>query len=179
MYKIKHADISEPGVVLSRVIEKKIYIIRGQKVMIDFDLAELYMVPTYRLNEAVKRNRKRFPEDFMFQLTKEEGILTSQFAMSKKGDRGGRRTLPYAFTEQGVAMLSSILNSERAIEVNIAIKRTFVQIRKLMTSNEELGRKLKEIEATYDERFKVVFTVLRKLINPPDQHKSKIGFKTQ
>jgi hypothetical protein len=109
------------------VIERKIYLIRGQKVMIDADLAQLYGVPTYRLNEAVKRNRKRFPSDFMFQLSKKQAeSLTSQFAISKKG-RGGRRTLPYAFTEQGVAMLSSVLNSERAIQVNIVIMRAFVK----------------------------------------------------
>jgi hypothetical protein len=118
-----------------QLIERKIYLIRGHKVMIDVDLAEMYDVPTYRLNEAVKRNRRRFPKDFMFRLTtieagalgsqfatskKSRDVLTSQIAISKKG-RGGRRTLPYAFTEQGVAMLSSVLNSERAIEVNIAI----------------------------------------------------------
>ena len=120
------------------IIERRIYLIRGQKVMLDSDLTELYKVPTYRLNEAVRRNGKRFPEDFMFRLTKEETeILTSQFAMSNKG-RGGRRTFPYAFTEQGVAMLSSVLNSERAIEVNIAIMRAFVKLREMLLSNEDL-----------------------------------------
>lgn len=105
------------------LIERRIYLIRAQKVMIDSDLADLYGVATFRLNESVKRNRKRFPADFMFQLNRKEAdVLTSQIAMSKKG-RGGRRTLPYAFTEQGVAMLSSVLNSERAIEVNIAVMR--------------------------------------------------------
>src|SRR5258708_24226461 len=111
--------------VPDEVVMSKILLIRGKKVMIDRDLAELYGVPTFRLNEQVKRNRKRFPEDFMFQLTGAEATaLTSQVAMSNTG-RGGRRTLPYAFTEQGVAMLSSVLNSERAIEVNIAIMRAF------------------------------------------------------
>jgi hypothetical protein len=123
------------------LIERRIYLIRGQKVMIDSDLANLYGVPTFRLNEAIKRNRKRFPADFMFQLNKKEtGVLTSQFAMSKKG-RGGRRTFPYVFTEQGVAMLSSVLNSERAIQVNIAIMRAFVKLRQLLESNEQLNRK--------------------------------------
>src|ERR1700674_173085 len=117
--------------VLVTLIERRIYLIRAQKVMIDTDLAQLYGVPTYRLNEAVKRNRKRFPADFMFQLNnKETESLTSQFAISKKG-RGGRRTVPYAFTEQGVAMLSSVLNSERAIKVNIVIMRAFVQLRQM------------------------------------------------
>src|SRR3989442_10472023 len=109
--------------------------------MIDADLGQLYDVPTYRLNEAVKRNRRRFPSDFMFQLNKKGAeSLTSQFAISNKG-RGGRRTLPYAFAEQGVAMLSSVLNSERAIEVNIAIMRAFVKLRQMLESNEELNRK--------------------------------------
>ena len=111
---------------------RRIYLIRGHKVMIDADLGHLYDVPTYRLNEAVKRNRRRFPADFMFPLNKQEAkSLTSQFAISKKG-RGGRRTLPYAFTEQGVAMLSSVLKSERAIDVNIAIMRAFVKLRQML-----------------------------------------------
>src|SRR5215208_5210566 len=124
-----------------QLIERRIYLIRGQKVMMDFDLAELYGVPTKRLNEQASRNKKRFPEDFMFQLTKEEAeALRSQSATSKTG-RGGRRYLPYAFTEQGVAMLSSVLNSEQAIEVNIAIMRAFVRLRQLLETNEELNRK--------------------------------------
>ena len=122
-----------------QLIERRIYLIRGQKVMIDTDLAELYGVPTFRLNEAVKRNKKRFPEDFMFQLTKEEEeSLTSQIAISKTG-RGGRRTRPYAFTEQGVAMLSSVLKSERAIEVNIAIMRAFVKLRQVRRRHPKAG----------------------------------------
>src|SRR6266702_7176666 len=117
------------------LIERRIYVIRGQKVMLDTDLAELYQVATFRLNEAVKRNADRFPEDFMFQLTKEEAdALTSQFAMSKTG-RGGRRTLPYAFTEHGVAMLSSVLNSDRAVRMNILIIRAFVQLRELLATH--------------------------------------------
>lgn len=144
-------------------------------------LAELHGVPTFRLNEAVKRNRRRFPEDFMFQLTKEETeSLTSQFAMSKAG-RGGRRTRPYVFTEQGVAMLSSVLNSERAIEVNIAIMRAFVKLREMLESNEELNRKFAALErklATHDKYFRVVFEELRKLIVAPEKPRRRIGFTT-
>jgi hypothetical protein len=170
---------------LSRVsvelIERRIYLIRGHKVMIDVDLGHLYDVPTYRLNEAVKRNRSRFPADFMFQLNKEEAeCLTSQFAISKKG-RGGRRTLPYAFTEQGVAMLSSVINSEQAIEVNIAIMRAFVKLRQMLESNEELNRKFEAVIrklATHDKYFTVVFDELKKLNEPPTRPRKQIGFKT-
>src|SRR5438128_8659947 len=163
------------------LIERRIYLIRTQKVMIDTDLAQLYGVPTYRLNEAVKRNRKRFPADFMFQLNKKEAeSLTSQFAISKKG-RGGRRTLPYAFTEQGVAMLSSVLNSERAIQVNIVIMRAFVKLRQILESNEELNRKFASVIrklATHDKNFTVVFDELKKLNEPPTPPRKQIGFKT-
>jgi len=149
--------------------------------MIDVDLAELYDVPTYRLNEAVKRNRRRFPADFMFQLNREEAeSLTSQFAISKKG-RGGRRTLPYAFTEQGVAMLSSVLNSERAIEVNIAIMRAFVKLRQMLESNDELNRKFAAVIrklATHDKYFTVVFDELKKLNEQPTPSGKQIGFKS-
>src|SRR6476659_4286398 len=124
-----------------QLIERRIYLIRGQKVMIDEDLAELYGVPTKRLNEQVRRNRKRFTADFMFQLTKEEEQnLRSQFATSSSG-HGGRRSRAHVFTEQGVAMLSSVLNSERAIEVNIMIMRDFVKLRQMLESNEEPNRK--------------------------------------
>jgi len=164
-----------------QLIERRIYLIRGQKVMIDTDLAELYGVPTFRLNEAVKRNKKRFPEDFMFQLTKEEEeSLTSQIAISKTG-RGGRRTRPYAFTEQGVAMLSSVLKSERAIEVNIAIMRAFVKLRQILETNEELNRKFAAVIrklATHDKYFKVVFDELKKLTHQPDKPRRQIGFST-
>ena len=146
--------------------------------MLDSDLAELYEVPTYRLNEAVKRKYKRFPEDFMFQLTKEEGdALTSQIAISNKR-RGGRRTLPYVFTEQGVAMLSSVLNSERAALVNIAIMRAFVQFRGIAATNKELLLKVNEIEKKYDENFRVVFTAIKRLMEPPPlPPKRHIGFR--
>ena len=163
-----------------QIIERIIYLIRGQKVMIDADLGQLYDVPTYRLNEAVKRNRRRFPSDFMFQLNKKEAeSLTSQFAISNKG-RGGRRTLFYAFTEQGVAMLSSVLNSERAIEVNIAIMRAFVKLRQMLESNEELNRKFAAVIrklATHDKYFTVVFDELKKLNQPTILPRKQIGFK--
>jgi len=162
------------------LIERRIYLIRGHKVMIDVDLGQLYDVPTYRLNEAVKRNRRRFPADFMFPLNKQEAkSLTSQFAISKKG-RGGRRTLPYAFTEQGVAMLSSVLKSERAIDVNIAIMRAFVKLRQMLQSNEELNRKFAAVIrklATHDKYFTVVFDELKKLNEQPTRPRKQIGFK--
>src|SRR5438270_13703879 len=161
------------------LIERRIYLIRSQKVMIDTDLAQLYGVATYRLNEAVKRNRKRFPADFMFQLNKKEfESLTSQFAISKKG-RGGRRTLPYVFTEQGVAMLSSVLNSETAIQVNIVIMRAFVKLRQMLEANEELNRKFTAVIrklATHDKYFTVVFDELKKLTAEPAPARRQIGF---
>ena len=127
-------------------IQNLIYEIRGYKVMLDSDLAGLYEIPTYRLNEAVKRNIKRFPANFMFQLKKEEyEVLISQFAISKN-KRGGRRTMPYVFTEQGVAMLSSVLNSERAIQINIQIMNTFVQMRHWALENKEIAQRLAELE---------------------------------
>jgi ORF6N domain len=172
--------------VLVEVIERRILLIRGHKVMLDSHLAELYEVPTFRLNEAVKRNRRRFPEDFMFQLGKEEAeSLTSQFAMSKPG-RGGRRTLPYVFTEQGVAMLilvdlareetlSTVLNSERAIAVNIGIMRAFVRLRQILATHKELAERLSAIEKRYDQQFKVVFDILQQLMEP-EPAKRPIGF---
>jgi hypothetical protein len=167
----------EGSLVPPEVIERRILLLRGHKVMLDSHLAELYEVPTFRLNEAVKRNRRRFPEDFMFRLTKEEaGSLTSQFAMSKPG-RGGRRTLPYVFTEQGVAMLSTVLNSERAIAVNIAIMRTFVRLRQILATHKELAARLAALEKKYDQRFKVVFDILKQLMEPPPSPpKPLLGF---
>jgi len=159
-------------------IERSILLIRGHKVILDSDLAELYGVTTKRLNEQVKRNRARFPDDFMFQLTvSETEILRSQFATSKMG-RGGRRYLRYAFTEQGVAMLSSVLNSERAIKVNIEIMRTFVRLRRMLASHSELARKLDALEKKYDAQFKIVFDAIRQLMAPPEPQppKKRIGF---
>jgi hypothetical protein len=143
-------------------VERRIFLVRGQKVMLDTDLAELYRVPTKSLNLAVKRNADRFPEDFTFQLT-DDG-------------RGGRRYLPYAFTEQGVAMLSSVLRSSRAVQVNIAIMRTFVRLREMLLSNTELARKLAALENKYDAQFKVVFDAIRELMLPPAPPKRQIGF---
>ena len=169
----------ENAMIPSEFIERRIFIIRGRKVMIDDDLAELYQIPTKRLNEAVKRNGNRFPEDFMFQLTTEEfQNLRSQFATSSLS-YGGKRYLPYVFTEQGVAMLSSILHSPRAVAVNIAIMRTFVRLRQLLASNKELAEKVMEMEKKYDKQFKIVFDVLRQLMGPPleKDNKNPMGFK--
>jgi hypothetical protein len=166
-------------------IERAIYLIRGQKVMLDADLAWLYGVSVGRLNEAVRRNINRFPADFMFQLTKDEFEemknrmgrvnLKSQIAISSSG-WGGRRHPPYAFTEQGVAMLSTVLRSDRAIHVNIEIMRAFVRLRRMLASNTDLERKLKELERKYDAQFKVVFDAIRQLMAPPQPAKKKIGF---
>jgi hypothetical protein len=160
----------------TKSIERSILLIRGHKVLIDVHLAALYGVTTKRLNEQVRRNRARFPEDFMFQLTAEEvASLRSQFATSNKG-RGGRRYAPYAFTEQGVAMLSTVLNSERAIQVNIEIMRTFVRLRQMLASNAGLSRKLDALERKYDAQFKIVFDAIRQLMAPPEPKRRKIGY---
>jgi hypothetical protein len=161
------------------LIEKKILLIRGEKVMLDADLAELYQVATFNLNKAVKRNIDRFPQDFMFQLTKQEAdSLRFQIGMSKTEGRGGRRYLPYVFTEHGVAMLSTVLNSERAVKVNIEIMRAFVRLRQMLASNAELARKLDALEKKYDAQFKVVFDAIRQLMTPPVTKKRKIGFRS-
>ena len=171
-------------------VAQLVFFIRGEKVMLDADLAKLYGVTTKALNQAVRRNRMRFPEDFAFRLSAEEfgnlrsqivtssvrqGCLRSQIVTSK-GRRGGRRYQPYAFTEQGVAMLSSVLRSSRAVEVNIAIMRTFVQLRRLMDSNRDLARKIEALEKKYDEQFAVVFEAIKELITPPSPPKKRIGF---
>lgn len=159
-------------------IERLILLIRGKKVLLDFDLAEMYGVETKVLNQAVKRNLKRFPSDFMFQLTSEElNTLRSQFVTSK--GFGGRRVPPYVFTEQGVAMISGVLNSSRAIEVNIAIMRTFVSLRKMLSSNEELSRRLHELETKYDKQFRIVFEAIRELMTPPEPKRNQMGFQIE
>lgn len=163
--------------ILVEMIENKIYLIRGHKVMLDSDLAELYEVPTRRLNEQVKRNIARFPSDFMFQLSSEESeILRSQFATSRL-KHGGRRYTPYVFTEQGVAMLSSVLNSERAVQVNIAIMRVFVKLREMLLTHKDLALKLADMEKKYDSQFKIVFDAIRQLMIPTVPKKERIGFK--
>jgi hypothetical protein len=157
-------------------IERSILLLRGHKVMLDADLAVLYGVSTKRLNEQVRRNRSRFPDDFMFQLTREEvRSLRSQIATSKQG-RGGRRYAPLVFTEQGIAMLSTVLNSERAIQVNIEIMRAFVRLREMIATHKDLARKLEALERRYDAQFKVVFDAIRELMAPPESKKRKIGF---
>ncbi|MBI2989405.1 MAG: ORF6N domain-containing protein [Deltaproteobacteria bacterium] len=155
-------------------IERSILLIRGHKVMLDADLAELYGVETKALNRAFTRNRERFPDDFVFQLTESEfADLRCQIGTSRWG---GRRYLPYAFTEQGVAMLSGVLHSKRAIQVNVEIMRTFVRLRQLLASNAQLARKLEALEKKYDTQFKVVFDAIRQLMSPPEPRKRKIGF---
>jgi hypothetical protein len=175
-------------------VAQLVFFIRGEKVMFDADLAMLYGVEPRVLNQAVARNRKRFPADFVFQLSAREydaltsqivisdkddaraaSALRSQIVMSKRG-RGGRRYLPYAFTEQGVAILSSVLRSARAVEVNIAIMRTFVQLRRLMDTNRDLARKIEALEKKYDEKFAVVFEAIKQLITPSEPPKRRIGF---
>lgn len=164
----------EPALPL-QVIEGKILLIRGYKVMLDSDLAALYGVETKVLVQAVKRNIARFPADFMFQLTNQEvAILRSQSVTSSQW--GGRRYPPYVFTEQGVAMLSSVLGSERAIEVNIQIMRAFVQLREMIASNKDLAKKLDELEKKYDSQFRIVFDAIRQLMTPPETKRKKIGF---
>jgi hypothetical protein len=159
-------------------IQQAILLIRGQKVMLDSDLASLYGVPTRVLNQAVRRHRDRFPADFMFRLTaRENTALRSQIVISKIG-RGGRRSLPLAFTEQGVAMLSSVLNSKRAVRVNIDIMRAFVRLRQLLATHADLARKLGELEKKYDQQFAVVFEAIRELMEPPDEPpKGRLGFQ--
>jgi len=155
--------------ILSEHVERNILLIRGHRVMLDTDLAILYGVPTKRLNEQVMRNKKRFPSDFMFQLTAEEiERLRSQFATLKPGRGQHRKYRPYDFTEQGVAMLSSVLHSERAIQVNIAIMRAFVQLREMIGSNKGLARRLNELEKKYDSQFRVVFEAIRELMAEPE-----------
>jgi len=158
-------------------IEKSILLIRKQKVMLDSDLAALYGVETKALVQAVKRNLERFPEDFMFQLSRDEfSILRSQSVTSSSW--GGRRYPPYAFTEQGVAMLSSVLHSQRAIQVNIEIMRAFIRLRQILASHADLARKLDALEKKYDAQFKEVFEAIRQLMKPPEPKRRSIGFRT-
>lgn len=158
-------------------ITGKIYLIRGHKVILDRDLAELYGTETRVLTQAVRRNIKRFPGDFMFVLEKREvNLLMSQPVISNNAGRGGTRKPPMAFSEQGVAMLSSVLKSERAIEVNITIMRAFVQMRQMLATHVDLKRKIEDMEAKYDEQFKLVFEAIRQLLIEEEKPKTKIGF---
>ena len=174
--------IQKTGNVVSvEIIQRKIYLMRGCKVMLDRDLAQLYGVETRRLNEQVKRNIKRFPDEFMFQLTKTETQnWISRFAISNK-EKMGIRKMPYVFTQEGVAMLSSVLNSDRAIDVNIQIMKTFAKLREMLLSNKDLACKIEEMEKKYDGQFRVVFEAIRQLIKKEeepstDYKRTKIGF---
>src|SRR3972149_9274301 len=160
---------AKKSVIPLEQIERRIFLLRGQKVLLSADLAELYGVETKVLVQAVKRNLDRFPDDFMFQLSpKELAVLRSQSVTSnEKSGRGGRRYPPYAFTEQGVAMLSSVLHSERAIHVNIEIMRAFVRLRRMVESVAELRRKVDALEQRYDAQFREVFDAIRALMEPP------------
>lgn len=160
-------------------IEKKIFLIRNQKIMLNSDIAKPYGTETKILNKAVSRNQDRFPKDFMFQLTSEEwSSLKFHSGTSKKG-RGGRRFLPYAFTEQGIAMLSSVLNSKRAIQINIQIMRAFVKLREILSTHKELAQKLKKLELkidSHDQQIQAIFEVINQLLTTPEKPKRKIGF---
>jgi hypothetical protein len=157
-------------------IASYIYLIRGEKVMLDNDLAKLYAVETRVLKQAVRRNLNRFPKDFMFELTDDEidWVVSQKLIPSKKFFGGAR---PFAFTEQGVAMLSSVLNSDRAIKVNIVIIRTFVKLRQLLLDNKDIAEKIDKLEQKYDKQFKIVFTALQQLIKEENEPRPKIGFK--
>jgi hypothetical protein len=172
----------EHSIVPAERIERAILVVRGHKVLLDTDLAVLYGVETKALNRAVKRNVDRFPGDFMFKLTEEEAhALRCQFGTLKNGENGGRgrhrKYLPYAFTEQGVAMLSGLLHSPRAIQVNVEIMRAFVRLRQLLQSNADLAKKLATLEKKYDAQFKVVFDAIRELMAPPSKPARRIGFR--
>lgn len=159
-------------------VERSIRMIRGDKVILDEDLAELYGVEVKRLNEQVRRNISRFPADFMLQLTNQEfKDLKSRFATASVW--GGRRTAPYAFSEQGVAMLSSVLNSPRAVQVNIEIMRTFVRLRQMLASHAELAESLEALEQKYDAQFRIVFDAIRQLMQPQVKERKEIGFKVK
>ena len=163
------------SIIPIEIIEKKIFFLQDMKVMLDMDLAELYGVETKQLKRAVRRNIDRFPKDFMFLLTKDEfDNLRSNFGTSSWG---GIRYLPMAFTEQGIAMLSSVLKSKRAIKVNIQIMRAFVKLRKLISSHKGLLNKIEEMEKKYDYQFKVVFEAIRQMMTPPEKTQKEIGFK--
>jgi len=168
-------------VIPVETIERKIYLIRGRKVMLDSDLAQLYEVPTKRLNEAIKRNPKRFPDDFMFQMSKDElEDLKSQIATSSSS-HGGRRHAPYVFTEHGVAMLSSVLTSDRAVEVNILIIRAFVRLREYLSTHQDLARKLDDVERIQQEHgvhIQQIYDYIGRLLEPPEPAKRRIGFGT-
>jgi hypothetical protein len=163
-------------VVQTEVVLRSIHVLRGHRVLLDIDLAALYGVETKALVRAVQRNRARFPDDFMFQLTAEEFDALRE-AQRNAQTWGGRRYAPYVFTEQGVAMLSSVLRSDRAVAVNIEIMRVFVRVRAMLESHMELAQRLDELESKYDSQFRVVFDAIRQLVVPPEPKKNPIGFQ--
>ena len=161
--------------LLTGRIERNIFLIRGQKVMLDVNLAELYRVETKTLKRAVRRNQERFPRDFMFEMTgREYAALRCHFGTLKRGAH--TKYLPYAFTEQGVAMLSSVLRSSRGVQVNIEIMRAFVKLREILATHKDLARKLEELENKYDEQFRVIFEAIRQLMVNEEKPKRRIGF---
>lgn len=166
-------------IIPAELIERKILVMRGERVILDTDLAVLYGVETKRLNEQARRNKERFPEDFMFQLTDEEfNCLRSQFATSNSPTgRGGRRHLPYAFTEHGAIMAASVLNTPLAVAVSVQVVRAFVKLREMISTHKDLAAKLENLEKKYDSQFKMVFDAIRQLMTPPEPKKKKaIGF---
>jgi hypothetical protein len=175
----KRDAASTTAMIPAERIAQTILLIRGHRVILDEHLAVLYEVEVKVLNQAVKRNLERFPADFMFQLTHEEaGLLRSQTVTLEKGRGRHRKYLPYAFTEQGVAMLSSVLRSPRAVSVNIEIMRAFVRLREVLSSHADLARKLAQLEGKYDKQFRVVFDAIRQLMAPPKSSARKIGFRS-
>jgi len=175
----KDTHMSNTSLIPREKIERAIYLIRGEKVMLDRDLAALYGVATKVLKQAVRRNIDRFPDDFMFVLSATEfKEWRSQFVTSK-GDRKGLRYAPFAFTEHGILMLSSVLTSERAIQVNIEIMRAFVKLRQMLASNTDLSRRLDKLESKYDRHFKVVFDAIRDLMTPQVSDRKQIGFRSR
>src|SRR4030095_16909616 len=175
----KDSHMSNASLIPREKIEQIIYLIRGEKVMLDRDLAALYGIATKVFKQAVRRNIDRFPDDFMFVLNATEfKNWRSQFVTSK-ADRKGLRYAPYAFTEHGILMLSSVLNSQRAIQVNIEIMRAFVKLREMLASNADLSRRLDELESKYDRQFKVVFDAIRELMSPQVRDRKQIGFRSR
>ena len=167
---------SDQSMILVERIERSIYLVRGQKVMLDKDLAELYGVETRVLNQAVRRNIDRFPNDFLFALSRKEILNLSQFVIGSKMKHSPN---VFAFTEQGVAMLSSVLRISRAVQVNIEIMRAFVRLREILTSHKDLSRKLKALEKKYDVQFRVVFDAIRELMRPLQHRRRRIGFHVE
>jgi hypothetical protein len=177
MSNLKAQIVTSSSGIPPERIERRILLVRGQKVMLDADLADLYEVETKELNLAVRRNADRFPEDFMFQLSALE-FRNLRFQSVTSSSWGGRRYRPFAFTEQGVAMLSSVLRSTRAVQVNIAIMRAFVKLREIIASHHDLARRLEEMESHYDAQFRAVFDAIRELMKPPEKPRRRIGFGT-